>query len=145
MEIRRSSDRLISTIGIPILIRCHLYIESGPWLPRESCWHMPAGLARLKNRNMQLHFLCDLFPYIYSQVIIGCRKNFVSVFLLLRQISAWDISSVSNLNIRDIICKWKDNLQNEAAYFLWHIVYVPAWVPWMIMRPEFVGPTGNQT
>ena len=24
-------DRLISTMGFPILVRCHLYIESGPW------------------------------------------------------------------------------------------------------------------
>ena len=30
MEIRRSYDRLISTIGFPILVRCHLYIELGP-------------------------------------------------------------------------------------------------------------------
>ena len=32
MEIRRTYDRLISTIGFPILIRWHLYIESGPSL-----------------------------------------------------------------------------------------------------------------
>ena len=31
MEIRRSYDRLISTMGFPILVRRHLYIESGPW------------------------------------------------------------------------------------------------------------------
>ena len=30
MEIRRSYDRLISTMGFTILVRCHLYIESGP-------------------------------------------------------------------------------------------------------------------
>ena len=30
MEIRRSHDRLISTMGFPILVRWHLYIESGP-------------------------------------------------------------------------------------------------------------------
>ena len=35
VEIRRSHDRLISTMGFPILVRCHLYIESGP--RRESC------------------------------------------------------------------------------------------------------------
>ena len=29
MEIRRSNDRLISTMGFPILVRWHLYIESG--------------------------------------------------------------------------------------------------------------------
>ena len=30
MEIRRSYDRLISTMGFPILVRPHIYIESGP-------------------------------------------------------------------------------------------------------------------
>ena len=30
MEIRRSYDRLISTMGFPILVRSHLYIESRP-------------------------------------------------------------------------------------------------------------------
>ena len=30
MEIRRSYDRFISTMGFPILVRWHLYIESGP-------------------------------------------------------------------------------------------------------------------
>ena len=32
VEIRRSSDRLISTVGFPILVRWHLYIESPPCL-----------------------------------------------------------------------------------------------------------------
>ena len=32
-EIRRSYDRLISAMGFPILVRWHLYIESGPWKP----------------------------------------------------------------------------------------------------------------
>ena len=31
VEIRRSYDRLISTMGFPILVRCLLYIESAPW------------------------------------------------------------------------------------------------------------------
>ena len=30
VEMRRSYDRLISTMGFPILVRLHLYIESGP-------------------------------------------------------------------------------------------------------------------
>ena len=30
MKIRRSDDRLISTMGFPILVRWHLYIETGP-------------------------------------------------------------------------------------------------------------------
>ena len=35
VEIRRSSDRLIFTMGFPILVRRHLYIESGPWLQHD--------------------------------------------------------------------------------------------------------------
>ena len=31
MEIRRSYERLTSTMGFPILVRWHLFIESGPW------------------------------------------------------------------------------------------------------------------
>ena len=38
MEIRRSYDRLISTMGFPILVRRHLYIESGPSLSPNR-WH----------------------------------------------------------------------------------------------------------
>ena len=32
VEIRRSDDRLISTMGFPILLRRHLYIDSEPWI-----------------------------------------------------------------------------------------------------------------
>ena len=36
VEIRRSQDRLISTMGFPILVRQHLYIELGPWCRFQS-------------------------------------------------------------------------------------------------------------
>ena len=45
MEIRRSYDPLISTMGFPILIRRHLYIESGPWTPVCPCWHILVRVA----------------------------------------------------------------------------------------------------
>ena len=41
MEIRRSYDRLISTIGFPILVRRHFYIESTPGLKRRVIWDSP--------------------------------------------------------------------------------------------------------
>ena len=37
MEIRRSYDRFISTMGFPILVGWHFYIESVPW--SSSCFH----------------------------------------------------------------------------------------------------------
>ena len=39
MEIRRSYDRLIPTMGFPILVRRHLNIESGPWSKCETVPH----------------------------------------------------------------------------------------------------------
>ena len=39
MEIRRSQDRLTSTMGFTILVRQHLYIESLPWISRYSGLH----------------------------------------------------------------------------------------------------------
>ena len=35
---RRSYDRLISTMGFPILVRWHLYIETGPQLRGKRTW-----------------------------------------------------------------------------------------------------------
>ena len=40
LKIRRSRDRLIFNMGIPILVRRHLYIETAPWSPLCAvvCW-----------------------------------------------------------------------------------------------------------
>ena len=51
MEIRRTYDRLISTMGFPILIRRHLYIESGPrlhtsWVEQRQ-WRESQGMTKL--------------------------------------------------------------------------------------------------
>ena len=62
MEIRPSYDRLISTMGFPILVRCHLYIESGP---RRVKWGFLA-YGMLSNQDLGGHFLthCGLvMPY----------------------------------------------------------------------------------
>ena len=53
MEIRRSCNRLISTMGFPLLVRWHLYIESGPRyfakkysLPLCSGWNVLGELGQ---------------------------------------------------------------------------------------------------
>ena len=68
MEIRRSYDRLISTMGFPLLVRRHLYIESGPWA--NMAWNYKQGKpegfdscdrpSNLKlNSNRQFFHPCD--------------------------------------------------------------------------------------
>ena len=50
MEIRRSYDRLISTMGFPILVRWHLYIESGPrfflYGQYRGCWWLGDSMSQ---------------------------------------------------------------------------------------------------
>ena len=53
VEIRRSSDRLISKMGFPILVRWHLYIESGP-------------------RIMPVHWFLHYWQVNFLQVIMPC-------------------------------------------------------------------------
>ena len=48
VEIRRSYDRHISTMGFPILVRQHLYIESVPWSLFH--WH---GLSAITYRLLR--------------------------------------------------------------------------------------------
>ena len=54
-----SYDRLISTMGFPILVRC--YIESGPWVIRDTLVFVraPAGISSfalpvISNKNREL-------------------------------------------------------------------------------------------
>ena len=49
MEIRRSYDRLISTMGFPILVTLHLYIESGPWISNINCYAIVIKSSAITN------------------------------------------------------------------------------------------------
>ena len=64
MEIRRSYDRLISTMGFPILVGRHLYIESGPWWPQQGLlyWY-PAMLSIFCNSFENRTAMDGLYGY----------------------------------------------------------------------------------
>ena len=51
MEIRRSNDRLTSTMGFPILVRQHLYIESGSRFYVRAPLHMLKINDRHQTKN----------------------------------------------------------------------------------------------
>ena len=67
MGIRRSYDRLIVTMGFPILVRCHLYIESGP----RTSW-----------KNIHMILLCLASFWLLTNILgllhwqsYGCSKR----------------------------------------------------------------------
>ena len=67
MEIRRSYNRLITTVGFPILVR-HIYIESGPWIAATMV------LAILVKTILDLAPFCP-GPWIFW---FGMNKNIMS-------------------------------------------------------------------
>ena len=74
MEMRRSYDRLISTMGFPILIRCHLYIKT------VSCIPFPEIAGVLQYFFMFVYIL-DMFILWNIQFITTPGKT---VFILKR-------------------------------------------------------------
>ena len=71
MEIRCYYNRLISTMGFPILVRWHLYIEVGPWgglnINMSSCQIPMLEIRRSRHClifNMGLHIAGKDGPYI---------------------------------------------------------------------------------
>ena len=65
MEIRRSYDRLISTMRFPMLVR-HLYIESGPWI------------AATMVLAMLVKIILGLAPFCQGVFWFGMNKNIMS-------------------------------------------------------------------
>ena len=98
MEIRRSQDRLISTVGFAILVRWHLDIESGP-RPR------PSAPMILSMRNGDKHFfLAQIIPNKLSQYhVYWCPGS-------------WRHQAISS---HDIDSSWRVNLNT-----LWHFNHI---------------------
>ena len=73
MEIRRSYDRLISTMGFPILVRQHPYIESGP----------RSSVARGMSTN----------PYVSSRLLVNLRNSHLHNCVNVISKELWGYSS----------------------------------------------------
>ena len=84
--IRRSRDHLIFNIGIPILVRRHLYIETAPWTAHENNQYngFEDYLFKIKARgqwvNTNLHIFADAGVWL-------CRQQ---VFDLVHQAVKYD-------------------------------------------------------
>ena len=109
MQIKRSYDRLISTMGFPILVRRHLYFESG--LTRF-CRHM---LVEFRIRNMlevclpliTQHPQCwnILTPFQYKVVSPGVGISILKVSW------SWD----QRRNIKVVLWRWMWYQWSESA------------------------------
>ena len=85
MEIRRSYGRLISTMGFPILVRWHLYIESGLWFLAASGhrqpWYWLCNMDRSlsSTRRYFIHLRHLIIEKWYKMLICYASVNQFSV------------------------------------------------------------------
>ena len=82
---RRSYDRLISTLGFLILGRCNLYIELGPWISKWQSYRCKS----LMNPDDYIYDSCCAF-------IIFFVLSFWLIFPYLCGLLIWTWSNISN-------------------------------------------------
>ena len=92
VEIRRSYDRLISTMGFPILVRWRLYNDSGPRsLPvfNPECFFWGGSHSRTKNpndpQNRKQGVKNDPLPFMWKSqffFVPTCKKIFLMILII---------------------------------------------------------------
>ena len=106
MEIRRSYDRLISTMGFPILVRCHLNIESGPCTVKTRLLgHLCCKIIN-EPSNLQRRAGCLLIAkFLQNRAKIQCSPNgnMPTVLVVLCFAVAWYRTS---LPVVFMLCLW---------------------------------------
>ena len=109
VEIRRSYDRLISTMGFPILVRLHLYIELGPCTHpfTPSCpnntWYLVNGYF----------LLASMFPtsiWLLNGMVFCCCQSY-----LHKLIWWWGIACFYTTTKRTVGCTISHGLHNNEA------------------------------
>ena len=86
VEIRRSYDRLISTMEFPIPVRRHLYIESGPWKLCVNTWILYSEENNVVTTNKAYHIIL----YIYrngSYSFTGCWVSKTDIIVCIYKTS----------------------------------------------------------
>ena len=77
-----SNYRLISTMGFPVLVRCHLYIESGPWATVCLCLQFSVStccviIEQMSSKNAIVFTWCVI---IFSRCeVLQSKDSFVSL------------------------------------------------------------------
>ena len=97
VKIRRSYDRLISTMGFPILVRWHLYIQSGPWVLFQYC--MKCLIIKTLKVSKVRYRCSNHFLIRQAAQLPNCLSNFKAICTF-----QYPTSWAANLARYDIRC-----------------------------------------
>ena len=127
MEIKRSYDRFISTAGYPILVRWHLYIESGPCISHRSwclcfSWlgcHSLIFIWRVSS------YVCCLYRNPVSKLLKVTRLKFSRAFIFMPDLS-WKFQG--NAFFHNDVAERQTNWQtHQQTHKDWNITFAVRW------------------
>ena len=134
MEIRRSYDRLISTMGLPILVWWHFYIESGPCSqPRQVIsilsfcfhnweWFIIDGFENVHDRRKNTTRM-----YHKHLTVFSIRSLYFIILVPVTSLITW-YSSMSGKHFSDIWISYNDQRYQKQIYLQCYVVIRPKWI-----------------
>ena len=143
MEIRRSYDRLISTMGFPILVRWHLYIESGPWsvIPEHASANDMAPILATSHKQAQYglhrqmyikHTLSTYSLWVWCWTVSNVIRSCQSVFLFIVY-SSWNTLYWYRLHgMRFCVYVFYQSFIVYILCLLFNSVYLWTFMPWYL-------------
>ena len=118
VEIRQSYDRLISTMGFPILVRYHLYIESGPrscysTVQHSTIWYITHKKWTHYNDVIMSAMASQItsLTVVYSTVYSRRRSKKTSKLRVTGEFPAQRASNVENVSIW-----WRHHVKTDNIY-----------------------------
>ena len=118
MEIRRSYDHLISTMGFPILVRWHCYIESGPRICKH-CVGKARCLQMRPDRDGYRQGGCFMssmsYPQYFLQLFVFCAVFNIEAVFPFRDITSliarfmgptWGPSGADRTQVGPMLAPW---------------------------------------
>ena len=158
MEIIQSYDRLISTMGFPMLVRRHLYVESGPRSIVPTTISVPdnnfhgahmgptwvlstPGGSHVGPMNLAIR---DYF--IGTGVIIlgpQCRRSNSEWYAWIQQVNMWRIDYITKIKLSTTkqcilymrTCLFDSSVQNGSGMTLWiHCSSVDSLIKWQLCK-----------
>ena len=95
LKIRRSPDRLIFNMGIPLLVRWHLYIETAPWV-MANAHHIVNDIFRYILWNWNYNILLKILLKLAPKGKIGYKcelaQVMVMIFFLKFHVTAFEVT-----------------------------------------------------
>ena len=129
LMIRRSRDRLIFNMGIPISGKDGHYIETGHWAPDPSKWLLSTEAQRTKGHGrrleLEIRVTITTSALMTWDVCVGlsARPRYIDISHICRRFSVKWFTAIWNHNPSSTsLSSWKKNRSSYHCCFNWSVI-----------------------